>query len=724
MEKSTNNLPLNRRRFLQISGASGALLALGFGTSAITREAEVYKINGEGVFGAQLNPFIIIDPEGKITLMNHKPEMGQGVFQSMPMLLAEELEVNMDDVHIVQAEGHKKYGSQMVGGSNSVRGEWEPLRKMGAAAREMLTQAAAKRWKVDTNDCYAENGKITLKKKNKRKSLTYGELVAEAAKLDVPAEPALKDPKDFKILGQPLPRKDAPMKCNGEAVFGLDMEVPGMLYASVERAPTLHGKVVSYDEAAAKAIPGVKYVVKAERPVFTYNFEGVAVVADSYYAAFQGRKALRVQWDLSGYDEIDSRKIDEGLKSLQSEEGFEHETKGDFADAYEQSAKTLEAEYQLPYLAHSPMEPMNMVAQVKGDQCEIWGPTQSPQWALGDLTQYLGIPEENIKIHVSFLGGGFGRRAFNDFIIEAVSIARQIDEPVKVVWTREDDTQQGPFRPGTMHQLQAGFNEQGAPVALKHKMIGQALAFQWPDADKSKIPGGVMEAINTHYAIPNFTTRYVPYETQIPVLWWRSVYSSTNAFAHESFIDEIAHEAGQDPLQFRKEHLKEQPRFVKVLEMLEEKSDWSEALPEKQGKGVAIAECFGSICGQVAFVERNDTGQLKFKKVIAVIDCGMTVNPDTIRAQTEGNIVMGLTAAIKDPIIFRGGRVMQSNFHNYQMVKMDETPEIEVHIMENQEKPGGVGEPGLPPLAPALANAIFNESGNRIRKLPFRMDKV
>lgn len=721
MERSTN-LPLNRRRFLQIGGASGALLVLGFGTSAATKKAEVYKINGEGVLGAQLNPFIIIDPKGKITLMNHKPEMGQGVYQSMPMLLAEELEVDMDDVRIVQAEGHKKYGSQIAGGSNSVRGQWEPLRKLGAAAREMLIQAAANRWEVAPIECYAENGKVTLK--NKSKSLPYGDLVADAAQLAPPAEPTLKEPKDFKVLGKPLPRPDAPMKCRGEAVFGLDIEVPGMLYASVERAPTLHGKIMSYDEEAAKAVPGVKYVVKAERPVFSYRFEGVAVVADSYYAAFQGRKALRVQWDLSGYEDIDTRKIDENLRQLQEEEGFEHESRGDFAGAYEQSIKTLEAEYQLPYLAHSPMEPMNMVARVQGDECEIWGSTQSPQWALGDLSSYLSIPEENIKIHVTFLGGGFGRRAFNDFVIEAASIARQIDAPVKVVWTREDDTQQGPFRPGTRHYLQAGFDEQGNPTALRHKMAGQALAYQWPDADKSRMPGGVMEAINTHYAIPNFVTRYVPYETQIPVMWWRSVYSSTNAFAHECFIDEVAHTAGRDPLQFRKELLKEQPRFVRVLELLEEKASWNETLPENQGRGVAIAECFGSICGQVALVERSDSGQLRFKKVVAVIDCGLTVNPDTIRAQTEGNIVMGLTAAIKDPITFREGRVLQSNFHNYQMVKMDETPEIEVHIVESQEKPGGVGEPGLPPLAPALANAIFHESGNRIRKLPFRMDKV
>lgn len=722
MEKSINTT-LNRRKFLKLTGASGTMLALGFAVPAVGKSPEVFKLNDEGVFGAQLSPFIVIDQSGNITLMNHKPEMGQGVFQAMPMLIAEELEVDMEKVKVAQSQGHKKYGNQLVGGSNSVRGNWEPLRKMGAAAREMLQEAAAKRWKVKPSKCYAEDGKIINRKNGK--SFTYGELVEDAAKLEAPQNPKLKDPKEFKVLGKPLPRKDAPAKINGTAVFGIDLEIPGMLYASVERAPTMHGKVAGYDEAAAKAVPGVKHVVKSERQVFGYTFEGVAVVADSYFAAFQGRKALKVQWDLSGYEDIDSRKIQQDLTSLKDQEGFVHESKGDFANSFGQAAKTIEAEYELPYLAHSPMEPMNMVAHVKKDgSCEIWGPTQSPQWLMGDLSKYLDIPEEKIKVHVSFLGGGFGRRAFNDFVIEAVSISKQINAPVKVIWTREDDTQQGPFRPGTFHHLRAGFDQHHKPVALQHKMIGQAIGYQWSDADKSKIPGGVMEAVNTHYAFPNFITNYVPYEAQIPVLWWRSVYSSTNAFAHESFIDEVAQEAGKDPVQFRKELLHEEPRFVKLLETLEEKSGWQKPLEAGMGKGVAIAESFGSICGQVVFVKREENGKLKIDKVVAAIDCGMTVNPDTIRAQTEGNIVMGLTAAVKDAIMFRRGRVLQSNFHNYQMIRMDEMPKVEVHIMENNEKPGGVGEPGLPPLAPALANAIFNESGKRIRKLPLRLDRV
>lgn len=722
MEELTNTT-INRRRFLKFTGASGAMLALGFAAPAIGKKPEIFKMNDEGVFGAQLNPFIVIDQSGKITLMNHKPEMGQGVFQSMPMLIAEELEVDMEKVDIVQSQGNKKYGNQIVGGSNSVRGQWEPLRKMGAAAREMLQQAAAKRWKVKPSDCYAENGKIINKKNDK--SFTYGELVEEAAKLKAPKDPKLKDPKDFKVLGKPLPRKDAPMKVNGTAVFGIDLEVPDMLYASVERPLTIHGKVLSYDETAAKAVPGVKHVVKSERKVFGYNLEGVAVVANSYFAATQGRKALNVQWDLSGYEDIDSRKIEQDISALKSEEGFVHESLGVFEDEFAMAAKTIEAEYELPYLAHSPMEPMNMIAHVKKDgTCQVWGPTQAPQWATTDLAEYLNIPEDKITMHVSFLGGGFGRRAFNDFVIEAASISKQINVPVKVIWTREDDTQQGPFRPGTFHFLKAGFDQDKKPVALQHKMIGQAFDYQYPDADKSKLPGGVMEAVNTHYDIPHLLTNYVPYETQIPVMWWRSVYSSTNAFAHESFMDEVAHEAGRDPLHFRKDLLHKELRYIRVLELLEEKSGWNKPLASGMGKGVAIAECFGSICGQAVFVKRQENGQLKVDKVVAVIDCGMTVNPDTIRAQTEGNVVMALTAAVKDPITFRSGRVRQSNFHNYQMIRINETPDIEVHIVKNNEKPGGVGEPGLPPFAPALANAIFNESGKRIRKLPLRLDKA
>jgi len=712
---------IDRRKFLKLSGASGAMLALGFTTAAIGKEPEVFKLTDEGVFGAELNPFIVIDKTGKITLINHKPEMGQGVFQSMPMLIAEELEVDLDKVDIVQGQGNRRYGNQLVGGSNSVRGEWEPLRKMGASAREMLILAAANKWGIQPENCYAEDGKVI--EKQTKKSLTYGELVEDAAQLKVPENPKLKDPKEFKILGKPLPRKDAPMKVNGEAQFGLDVEVPGMLYASVERSPTMHGKVLSYDEAAVKAVPGVKHVVKAERHVHDYHFEGVAVVADSYWAALQGRKALNVQWDLAGYEDIDSRKIDSDLVALKSEDGFLHQSEGDFDSAYTNAAKTIEAEYSLPYLSHTPMEPMNMTAHVTDNSCEIWGSTQSPQWAMDDLVKYLGIPEEKIKIHVSFLGGGFGRRAFNDFVIEAASISKAVKAPVKVVWTREDDTQQGPFRPGTYHHLKAGFDASGKPVALQHKMIGQAIAYQSADADKTKMPWGVMEAINLHYKFPNWKTNYVPYENQIPILWWRSVYSSTNAFAHECFIDEVAQEAGKDPLEFRKEMLREHPRYVKLLERLEKESGWHEPLQEGMGKGVAIAECFGSICGQVVYVKRID-GQLKVDKVVAVIDCGMTVNPDTIVAQTEGNIVMGLTAAVKDPILFKRGRVIQSNFHNYDMIRINETPAIEVHIMENTEKPGGVGEPGLPPLAPALANAVFSESGQRIRSLPFRLERV
>lgn len=715
------NNTIDRRKFLKLTGASGVMLALGFTTAATGKAPEVFKVTDEGVFGAELNPFIVIDKAGKITLINHKPEMGQGVFQAMPMLIAEELEVDLEKVDIVQGQGNRRYGNQLVGGSNSVRGEWEPLRKMGASAREMLILAAANKWKIKPEDCYAEGGKVFSKKKNK--SFTYGELVEDAAQLKVPENPALKDPKDFKILGKPLPRRDAPLKVNGKAQFGLDIEVPGMLYASVERSPTMHGKIISYDEAAAKAVAGVKHVVKAHRPVHDYNFEGVAVVADSYWAALQGRKALNVQWDLAGYEDIDSRKIESDQIALKEKEGFLHQSEGNFDNAYTNAAKTIEAEYSLPYLSHTPMEPMNMTAHVTDDSCEIWGSTQSPQWAMDDLVKYLGIPEENIKIHVTFLGGGFGRRAFNDFIIEAVSISKAVKAPVKVIWTREDDTQQGPFRPGTFHHLRAGFDADAKPIALQHKMIGQAIAYQSASADKTKMPWGVMEAINLHYKFPNWKTNYVSYENQIPILWWRSVYSSTNAFAHEGFIDEVAHEAGQDPLQFRKEMLEEHPRYVKLLEKLEATSGWNEPLSEGMGKGVAIAECFGSICGQVVYVKRVDD-QLKVDKVVAVIDCGMTVNPDTIVAQTEGNIVMALTAAVKDPILFKRGRAIQSNFHNYNMIKINETPTIEVHIMENNEKPGGVGEPGLPPLAPALANAVFSESGKRIRSLPFRLERA
>jgi len=711
---------LSRRKFLKISGITGTVLALGY-SSGVGLAPTVKRYEFEGLEAEGLNDFIFIDQSGKITLVNHRPEMGQGVYQAMPMLIAEELEVDMDDIQIVQSQADKKkYDHQQVGGSQSVRTSWEPSRKIGAAARIMLIQAAAAQWEIGPDQCFAKKGKVY--NKMNAQSLAYGDLVEAAIRFDAPKNPPLKASKDFNILGKPLPRKDTPLKTNGTANFGLDMKIPGMVYASVDRSPVFLGKVKSFNKSEVMALPGIVDVIETEMPVFSHKRAGVAIIADNYYSALNARKTLKVDWDETGYEDLNQEKIFGALKKAStSDDGFVDESKGDFKGVYEKVNKKLESSYQLPYQSHACMEPMNCVVEVKDGKCEFWGPTQSPNWIRSSLAQNLDIKEENVTINVTFLGGGFGRRAFTDFPNEAAFISKAIGgKPVKVVWKREDDNTQGPFRPGTVHAMRAGFTKKEL-TSFQHKMATQAMGHQWPGADKTKKPNGMLEGSTTQYDIPNWETKVIPVEFPIPVMWWRSVYSSTNGFAHESFIDEIANELGKDPMQMRIDWLQKEPRFVKVLEKVRDKSGWNE---NRKNKGVAIVHSFGSICAHVVEVERQTNGKLKVKKVTSAIDCGQTVNSDIIKAQTEGNIVMALTAAIKSEITFEKGRAVEKNFDKYAMLRIHECPEIDVHIMQNEEAPGGVGEPGLPPLAPALGNAIFVESGKRVRKLPFNINEV
>jgi isoquinoline 1-oxidoreductase subunit beta len=721
--------PLKRRKFLQLTGLSGTALALGFYFPASSKEistgATLYNISSVPPAGIELSAFIIIDTTGKITLINPRPDMGQGSFQAIPMLLAEELEVNLDQVEIRQSDGRSKYGNQLSGGSGSVRSSWEPLRKAGAAAREMLIQAAANKWKVGIVDCYAENGKVINKKNNT--SLTYGQLVEEAAKLEVPKEPKLKDPKDFKKLTKALPRPDVPLKVDGTAVFGIDVKVPGMLYASIERSPVIHGKVVKFDDSKAKAIKGVKQVLLAERPMPHKTTQSVAVIADHYWAALQGRKALNITWDEGTYNTVSTSKYFTELKELAKSEGAIYKQVGNFKDAISGAAKILEAQYETPFAAHAPMEPENAVASVKEDSCEIWAPVQAPDWLVGQVAAYLKIKPENVKVNVTFLGGAFGRKAYYDYVLEAVYLSKQVKAPVKLIWTREDDTMQGPFRPGMLSVMRGGVDQKGNVVAFEHKAVGASIQHQVFKADlKGKADEWVMECIGPEwspYAFANASYSHVLAETEIPIVWWRSVYCSTSAFGQECFVDELAHAAGKDPMDFRIAMFEKAPRFKQVLQTLAQKSDWYTKLPAGKARGVAIVKSFESICAHAVTVSKTDEG-IKVEKVVSVIDCGMTVNQDNVKAQTEGNIIMGITAAVKDPITIENGKTVQSNFHNYRVLHINEVPQMEIHIMQNQEAPGGVGEPGLPPIAPALANAVFGLTGKRIRRLPFRLDRV
>lgn len=715
-------MSINRRDFIKKSGLAGAALTLGLYVSKSAQAATIVKAGSADV---ELNAWISIDTSGKVTIINHRAEMGQGSFQAVPQIIAEELEVDLNDVKIIFGVGNeKKYGSQITGGSSTVRGSYKQLGQMGASAREMLKEAAAKKWGVDKSTCSAENGQIIHKASGKR--LGYGDLVTDAAKLEIPKDIPLKASKDYKILRKPMPRQDTPMKTNGTATFGLDKKLPGMLYAVVERNTRFHGKVKSFDDTEAKKIPGVKHVIKVKMAVFSHTREGVAVVADNLWAAMQGRKALKVEWDDTGFPHHSTEQLYKQMEDdLNTKEGLSYRTMGDVNRILSKAEKKIEAVYSTPYESHSSMEPLTCTALVTDDSCEIWGPIQAPGWVQDDLINVLKMPREKITVNMTFLGGGFGRKAFTDYTQEAALISKEVKAPVQVVWTREDDTNQGPWRPGMMYKLEAALSENGRINAYKFKMAGQNMDHQWPGADKMSYNGSTTEGFlePLFERMPNYSFADLPLDSPIPVMWWRSVYSSTNGFAYESFMDELALAAGKDPMEYRKMLLGGKDRYLALIDKLEQVSGWK-SRGKNEGYGVAITECFSSIVGEVVKVSKRTEGGVKVDKVWAVMDCGWYVNPDIIKAQVEGSIVMALGAATKHATTFKEGKAVEQNFNTYKMSRIQDTPEIEVYNMDNDEPAGGVGEPGLPPLTPALTNAIFDLTGKRIRTLPFDLEKV
>jgi isoquinoline 1-oxidoreductase beta subunit len=663
---------------------------------------------------------------GNITLVNPRPDMGQGSTQAVPSLLAEELEVSLEKVLIVQSDGMGKYGSQTSGGSSSVRELWMPIRKAGAAAREMLTSTAAKKWNVPVTECIAEDGKIHHKATGK--SLTYGELADDASKLEIPKDPKLKEAKDFKIIGKYNKRLDVPERVNGKAVYGIDIDIPGMVYASILHSPAIHGKVVSIDDSEAKKVKGVLQVIKTERTMPHRSSEAVAVVATNWWAALKGKKALRVKWDNADYEKtLTTASYFAQTYEAAKKEGINFEEKGDFTAKYTTAKDKLEAQYETPFLAHAPIEPENAVVHVKEDgSVEIWAPVQGPDWALRDVCGYLKIKPEQVKINVTLLGGAFGRKAYHDFLLEACHISKELKKPVKVIWTREDDISQGPYRPGMLSHMQ-GFVEDGKITGYHHHAIGESIVGQvFKGLKDDEADPWLSEEISTGNNKYNFSSAskvsWTNVKTDIPVVWWRSVYASNFGWGQECFIDELAHLAKKDPLKARMEILPDD-RFKKVLETLAEKANWAEKLPEGTGKGMAVFKSFGSISACCITVSKSGQG-VKIDRVVSVIDCGHYVNPDNVKAQTEGNIVMGITAAIKDGITFTNGVCDQSNYHQYNVLRLNETPVMEIHIVDSGAVPGGVGEPGLPPVAPALGNAVFAATGKRLRKLPFDINNL
>lgn len=721
--KEINNL--SRRKFLSVAGLGAGALCLGYFFPASASVVKILDLKESSTLNdIPMNAWIHINKDGKITLFDHRAEMGQGSFQSVPQIIAEELEVDLKDINVEFAPGDRnKYGGQITGGSSTIRGGYKKLLNLGAAARMMLIQAAANQWNVDISACYAQSGSVIHKSSGKK--LTYGQLVESASKLETPKNIQLKPISEYKLIRKPLKRRDTPLKTNGSAIFGLDKRIPGMLYASIERNPKIMGIVKTFDDTETLKVKGVKEVFKIRAKVHNVWREGVAVVADSTWSALQGRKHLKIEWDESQFTHINSAEILKEQKNLlASQEGLVHKTQGDVKSVLANNNDKLDVVYETPYQVHYAMEPLNCIAHWKGDSVEIWGPVQAPELIQDAIAQEFKIPWQNIKVNMTFLGGGFGRKASADYPYEAAIISKQVGKPVQVVWTREDETTGGLFRPGITYRCE-GVIKDGKIDALKVRLCGQNIShFAGSTEDKTKANGSASEGFLQPYyeSIKNLNISDVPFEAPVPVHWWRSVYASTNGFAYESFIDELAVKAKIDSMDFRRAHLQED-RLQKLIDKLEKVSGWKSRGKEK-GYGVAITECFSSTVGQVVKVSRNGKGKVVIDKIWAVMDCGWFVNPDIIQGQIEGSIIMGLGAATMHEITFTDGEVDQKNFYAYNLPRIIDMPKIEVHIIENEEDAGGVGEPALPPFAPALANAVYDLTGKRVRHLPFNLDTL
>lgn len=696
-----------RRDFIKVTGAAGGGLVLAL---------YLPGCEGRGARGATFEPnaWVRIADDGTITLIVDRSEMGQGVTTSLPMLLAEELEVDLDAVSFEFAPANPVYnnpalGLQVTGGSTSIRVGYEPMRKAGAAARAMLIAAAAERWSVPAGECRAEDGTVVHEASDRRAG--YGELAEAAAMQPVPEDVPLKDPADYRLLGKPRKRLDTPYKVDGSATFGIDVKRPGLLTATVARCPVFGGKAVSYDEAAARQVPGVRDVVKIS--------SGVAVVADHYWAALEGRRALKIEWDEGEWASQSNEGIRGAFRELAAEPGAVARDDGDAAGALARASRRLEAVYELPYLAHATMEPMNCTADVRADGCDIWAPTQFQTGSQGRAAEITGLAPDQVKVHTTYLGGGFGRRAETDFVDEAVEASKAVGAPVKVVWSREDDTQHDFYRPASHHVLRAALDARGRPVAWTHRAVVPSIMLRWfPGMVQNGLDGEAVEgAVALPYAIPNVHVDYHHAEVGVPVGFWRSVGHTHNAYVIECFMDELAQAAGADPFEYRRSLLSEAPRHLRVLELAAEKAGWGSRLPAGRARGIAVHESFGSFVAEVAEVSVED-GRPRVHRVVAAVDCGPTVNPSIIEAQIESAICYGLTAALYGAIDIEAGRAKQSNFHNYQMVRIDEMPDVEVHIVPSAESQGGIGEVGTPPITPAVVNALYALQGQPVRRLP------
>jgi CO/xanthine dehydrogenase Mo-binding subunit len=643
--------------------------------------------------------------------------MGQGVRTALPMILAEELEADWKQIEIEQAGASTLYGDQTTGGSASIRTTWDPMRKAGATAREMLISAAALTWGVPRSACAAESSHIKHAASNR--SLSYGELIAKAATLPIPTDVTLKQSKDYKIVGQRLPRLDSPAKVKGEATFGIDFRLPGMKFAVLSRCPTIGGKVSAFDDKESKKISGVTYVGKI-------GDSAVAVVADSVWGAMEGRRVLNVTWDDGPNKDLNTAVVVSSLKQAASKKSANLFLAGDPAKA---SGRHISAEYELPFMAHAPMEPGNCTAHYQGSKCELWAPTQVPQDCRDSVAPAIGLDPDQVKVNVTLMGGGFGRRLEHDYAVEAALVSKAINAPVKVIWTREDDMRFSPYRPASLHQLNASLDGSGFPLALTHKIIAPSISGQKGQPTPNNVDPDLPDEAGPVYGLPNYSIDYVMTETPVPLGWMRSVYALQAAFALESFIDELALSAGKDPLQYRLHLLaKDQdlPYFTTtwhtarmrgVLQLAAEKSGWDKPLPPGHFRGVACFGCFGSYMAEVVEITMENA-QPRVHRVVAAVDCGQVVNPAILEQQIQGGIVYGMANALRAKITIEKGRVVQGNFDDYAPLRMEETPAVEVYAVPSTEVPTGIGEPSVPPVAPALCNAIYAATKKRIRALP------
>lgn len=743
-----NDAIMSRRAFLRSSGATGAGLLLSFylpaGVAADDAPAGAAKaMQDAGPTPAyEPNAWLRITPDNRIIFTLDRVEMGQGTMTSHATLIAEELEVAPSKIEVAFADGrggdfnNPKFGIQLTGGSTSVSSSWEPLRRAGASAREMLRVAAAKRLGVPVSEVTAIDGR--LHHQSSKRSLSYGEVCLDAAKENAP-QVQLKDPANFRYIGKQQKRLDTHQKVMGTAKFGIDVSVPGMVNAYILRSPVIGGQLKGYDDAAARKQPGVITTVRLPH--------GVAIVAQHWYQAKKAASLVKADWDTSAHANTSSAAIMAKYKELTRSDGKKVRADGDHNEGFAKAAHVIEATYDAPYLAHATMEPQNCVAHVREGSCEIWAPTQWPQLAREAAARLTGLSHAQVKVNQTFVGGGFGRRIRQDYVEDAVLVSAAIKRPVKVIWTREDDMKNDFYRPCAATYFKAGLDARGDVTAYFARVVTQSIvsasahdfvstmAPTWVPHGLKRLTGSVassafknlkpdetaVEGTATFaYAFPNHRVEYVNQDPGVPIGFWRSVGHSFNAFMAESFVDELAHAAKQDPYQFRRKLLKDAPRLQRVLDLAAEKAGWGRPLPAGVYRGIAVAESFASVVAQVAEVSVVNN-QIVVRRIVAAVDCGMVVNPDIVRAQVESAIIFGLSAALKGQITIENGQVQQSNFHDYEVIRIQETPVIETHVLPSTDAPTGIGEPGLPPLAPAVANAVFAASGKRLRSLPLRL---